>query len=180
MSISLKEATEFMLTEGYMVPVGRGKYKLTNKFHVEFKAENRRAIVMAIEPVSPVIMRALANYIPLTWENRYKQFILDAKVPKRLEVRGESYQANAYSEEGMKAFRKAIEAGTDLQLLIRATQLYYGSSVRAKQAIGNYMTRGTWKTWYDDLAAAAGAGTDQLIEHIKTETKDEQTGYRLG
>lgn len=181
MSINLKEATEFMLEAGYIIPVGRGKYKLTTKFHTEYSKARQAAIVKDITPLGPrAYLPELANYVPPSWEDMYKQFIIDARVPKRLEARDGSYQANAYSEEGMKAFRKAIESGTDLQLLIRATQLYYGGTIRYKQAIGRFMSEGTWKTHYDELQAAASAGTEQLIAHIKTETKDEHSSYRIG
>lgn len=188
MSINLKEATEFMLTNGYILLVGKGKYKLSTKFHVDFKQVVRNPLmgqgaINNIQPVLGKFEQALAEYTPAyLWENRYKQFILDAKVPKRIDTKwGESYQANAYSEEGMKAFRKAIESGTDLQMMVRSTQLYYASKTKYKQSIGRYISEGTWKTDYDDLLQAAGAGEQTLIDHIKTETKDEQqSSYRLG
>lgn len=180
MSINLKEATDFMLANGYILLVGKGKYKLSTKFHTEY-----RFIASGIwEQIPKGVYKHPGPLVHFTfsWENDYKQFILDARVPKRLDNgRGESYQANAYSEAGMKAFRKAIESGVDMDVLKKAVQLYYGGTIRYKQAIGAFMEKGTWKTVYDELLAAANAGEQTLINHIKEETKDDQqSSYRLG
>lgn len=186
MSINLKEATEFMLTNGYILALGKGKFKLSTKFHVEVKAALQPQVGMQIQGASTIAAPGMIVRGQLLhsqqWENEYKQFILDAKVPKRIDTKwGESYQANAYSEEGMKAFRKAIESGTDLQMMVRSTQLYYASKTRYKQSIGRYISEGTWKTDYDELLNAADGGEQTLIDHIKEETKnDEQSSYRLG
>jgi len=180
MSINLQEVAEFLLTNGYMSLEDKGKYKLTTKFHSDLKEARRAPTGELTVGDSTELIRSDKFYF--SWENRYKQFILDAKVPKRLDARhGESYQANAYSEEGMKAFRKAIEAGTDLQMLIRATQLYYASTIHYKQAITAFMAKGTWKTHYDELVSAAGIGEQALVDHIKNETENgQQSSYQLG
>lgn len=199
MSISLKEATEFMITNGYIHPLGQGKYKLSTKFHQEFKkvlqplrelpSTSRSALSDQMEALQPSTIIPEGHEVPVltdkfyfSWENRYKQFILNAKVPARLESKGgDSYQANAFSEKAMKAYRKACESGIEHDILVKSTMLYYHSSLRFKVAIGRYMEEGIWKTHYDTLLSAAAGGEQQLTDHIKQETaNDQQSSYRLG
>lgn len=196
MSISLVVATEFMITNGYILPLGGGKYKLSTKFLQEFGKAYKpapRQYALGIDPVSkktdPVLFQTQPDgtvVVPgkfyFSWENRYKQFIMEAKVPARLDNnRGENYQVNGYSEKGMKAYRKACESGIEHELLVKSTMLYYHSRIRFKVAIGRYMEEGIWKTGYDALADAAGQGEQQVIDHIKAETQDDQqSSYRVG
>lgn len=189
MSISLVEATEFMIANGYILPLGHGKYKLSTKFTQEFKPrsfDDRMVLEAQLALNQGLALVCTAGTVPgkfyFSWENRYKQFIMEAKVPARLENnRGESYQANAYSEKGMKAYRKAIESGIEGELLVKSTMLYYHSKIRFKVAIGRYMEEGIWKTGYDALKEAAAQGEEKLIDHINKETTpDEQSSYRIG
>lgn len=178
MSINLKEVAEFMLTNGYILALGRGKYKLSTKFHQEMR--QAKAVLPAhISGICFLVPQPLEIF---NWESHYKQFIIDARVPARLDNnKGESYQANGYSEKGLKAFRTACTGGIDQNLLRRSVQLYYASTLRFKVAIGRYMEEGIWKTHYDALANAAQQGETQLIDHIKQETQDgQQSSYRLG
>lgn len=198
MSINLKEVAEFMLTNGYILALGRGKYKLSTKFHQEmaqlYKGLGTHSdYVLGVDPAkqnAPIVVFqkqgddtvVVSGKFYFSWENRYKQFILEAKVPSRLDNnRGESYQCNAYSDKGMKAYRAACESGIEMDLLCKSVQLYYASTLRFKVAIGRYMEEGIWKTHYDALANAAQQGETQLIDHIKQETQDgQQSSYRLG
>lgn len=181
MSISLKEATEFMLTEGYILALGKGKYKLSTKFHQDVRFALQMPGIMVQLPRGVYESPGPPVHFTFSWEEDYKRFIIEAKVPRRLDARDGSYTANAYSVDGMKAFRKAIESGVILEMLTKSTMLYYHSTIKYKQAIGRYMHEGTWKTGYDELLAKANEGEQQVIDHIKQETTDEQqSSYRLG
>ncbi len=167
--MNITEVAEFLVANGYAYCL-KGTYKLTTKFHRDLKA-----VVNA-----PAVTKALALAVTTDWEQMYKQFIIDARVPARGEGKfGDTYSTNKYSEGGMKAFRKAIESGYTYEMLVMATALYYKSGIRMKQAIGRYMEEGAWKSDYDALAKSAEE--NRVSEHIKETTDDGQyTFTKLG
>lgn len=191
---NLQEAINYMIANGYMSCV-KGEYKLTTSFRTAMKALQAGGkvtkgiqgkvipeIVAAITPVqvpalSPKLMVALS---PEDWVDKYKQFILDAKIPARCEDRwGNLYDINKYSEPGMKAFRKAMESGVKYELLVMAVALYYKSGVKLKVAIGRYMEEGRWRTDYDALLSSAQ--DNKVAEHIKSVTDNGQySSTKLG
>lgn len=183
--VDLKEATDYLFANGYLHNV-KGEFKLTVSFrramdalaagHKVAKNKEDNKLV----PI-PAQTKTLAEYTdPTSWIDKYKQFIIDANVPKRLAGKyGEPYDTNKYSENGMKAFRKAIESGCTYELLVASTALYYKSAVRMKVAIGRYMEEGRWRSDYDALVISAETNT--LKEHIQQETDDgEHTFTKLG
>lgn len=118
----------------------------------------------------------------IDWPVMFMELIRDAAVPARLEDNhGGEYDANKYSEEGMKAFKAAILTGADYRMLVRSVMLYYKSSLRYKKKIGNYFTQGDWRTDYLALSQAVEGGKEQLADHIKQETdSNEHNPYRIG
>lgn len=183
-----------MLANDYILPVGKGKFKLSTKFHQHYSQlpkevvhqfasvgmQVRRPDVIQVSGHIELATRpALAN---ASWEEEYKSFIICNGVPKRLETqRGESYPANTYSEAGMRAYRKAIEQGYDMILLGGAIRLYYKSNIKFKMAIGRFMEEGHWKTYYDELKAAAEQGVDAVNNLVTEQTKDNDVDhYELG
>lgn len=190
MSLNLKEVSEFMISNGYILPLGQGKFKLSTKFSREMREllkQPVRLIPQRPTDTSEAICRMIGyvnndSMVISSWEQQYKQFIIESKVPSKLETgKGELYTANGYSEKGMKAFRRALESGADPILLIRATTLYYASAIRYKQAIGRFMEEGTWKTFYEQLVNAIENGEEALIKHVKQELDDGTNDrYKLG
>ena len=172
--MDLQEVTNYLVANGYAFCV-KGNYKFTAKFHRELKNAQISASVPAMQQTQPLVVAVSTD-----WETRYKQFIVDARVPARCEGRyGEVYATNKYSEDGMKAFRKAIESGCVYEMLVMSTALYYKSGVRLKQSIGRYMSDGTWKSDYDSLISSAEQ--NKVKEHIKETTDDGQHNFtRVG
>lgn len=170
--MNLKEVAEFLVANGYAYCL-KGNYKFTAKFHRELKDSS-------VLPAPVVASKQLPAVVSTEWEQKYKQFIIDAKVPPYCySKRGERYSINKYSEDGMKAFRKAIESGCIYEMLVMTVALYYKSGDTLKQAIGRYMAEGTWKSDYDALVHKASA--DQLKEHINEVTDDGQHSFtKLG
>lgn len=193
MDINLKQAADFMLANDYILPLGKGKFKLSTKFHRDYaqlKDPRGGADLLDYHGISTASYAGVHVEKPLMysqrpstdWEQDYKDFIVYAKVPSRLEAkRGESYPANTYSEDGMKAFRKAIEQGYDWNLMVNAVILYYKSSIKFKMAIGRFMEEGHWKTNYDELSQAAKKGVEAINDLVTEQTKDTDVDhYGLG
>lgn len=178
--VDLKEATDYLFANGYLHSV-KGEFKLTVKFRKAMDALAAGHSVAKSNDLVPVkYQEAGIVAAKVDWVAQYKQFIIDANVPKRCEGRnGEMYATNTYSEPGMKAFRKAIESGTNYEMLVASTALYYKSGIRMKVAIGRYMEEGRWRTDYDALVASAENNT--VKEHIQSETDNgEHTFTKLG
>lgn len=189
--MELKNVLQYLVDNAYVLASKEKGYVLSKKFQEDVKRMKRDRVqsqpVVFDLPIVPSIpttsqlvltkMKAMA-----TWETRFSKFILDAQVPRQLDDnRGNSYAANKYSEDGMKAFRKAMEENVDYGTLVRSTMLYYKSNIRYKKAIGNYFAQGDWRTDYQNLKEAAILGTKELEQHLLTETKsNEHNPYRLG
>lgn len=169
--MQLPEVLQYLINNHYVIGSKQG-FKLTKKFHEDIKKES---------PVNTDLI-ILRNQYYFSWENRYKQFIIRAAVPVRLkDNKGMLYSSNNYSEAGMRAYRKAIESGTEQDLLEKATMLYYNSGISYKVAIGRFITEGIWKTHYDTLLSAAKQGEQKLLDHIKNEVSDGTVDkYELG
>jgi hypothetical protein len=173
MATNLKEAIEFLVAGGYLVPGKNGKLLVMQQ---KIAADLKKPQVFDVVKID----QQIAVVQKTDWVEKYKQFIADAKVPTRCESRhGEFYDTNKYSEDGMKAFRKAIESGIVYDVLIRSTFLYYHNGVRLKVAIGRYMKDGLWRSDYDRVIESSESGT--LEQHIKSELDDGQhTFTQLG
>lgn len=191
MDINLKEAADFMLAHDYILPVGKGKFKLSTKFHQEYaQLERGKADLLDYhglpgQPTDvqfPARTRNLPQFTANHWEKQYREFVIEAQVPRRLEARrGETYPANTYSEAGMKAFKKAIEAGANYELMVKAVMLYYKSTVSFKMAVGRLMDEGHWKTYYAELGLAASQGAEAVNNLVTEQTKDPDVDhYQLG
>lgn len=168
---TLQEAVQFLLDNGYMSII-KGKYIVTAKFNKEVTGIHR-GLTLLTGGVPAVVEPEVPKQIQ--WQDLYKRFILEAKVPQRIiNARGEPYAVNVYSEGGMKAFRKALEKeGIQYPLLVEATQLYYSSSIGLKVAIGRFMEEGQWRTYYQELIDMKQSGTKP--------TKDEPySRYKIG
>lgn len=193
--MQFNEVLQYLIDNKYILASG-GKYNLSKTFQeaaakVKRDRENGMIVPMTVVPKAMAVEKDPANNYQLMskatqqgmdWVKAFIGFINEAQVPARLESnRGEVYSVNKYSEDGMKAFRKALEGGIDYKLLVKSTMLYYKSSVRFKKAIGNYMAQGDWRSDYEALKVAALSGTTAIEQHLKQETKDNgHNPYRLG
>lgn len=193
MRMELTEVMEWLMTKGFVV-IHKDKPKFTALFHKAYNGIEKGLTAQGtvIEPGLPTL--AVATVAPQPpvpakfsvykyedWVALYMQFIVDAKVPRRLlSGRGEPYSTNKYSEDGMKAFQKALKAGAKYDILVKSVILYYKSGGSFKKAIGNYMAQGDWRTDYMQLLESAQQGAEELNKHIKQELKTEHNAYRIG
>lgn len=189
--MELTEVMEWLMTKGFVV-IHKDKPKFTALFQKCYngieKGLTKQGTV--IEPGLPTLaVPSIAHIVPVPakfgtykyqdWVSLYIQFITDSSVPRRiLNGRGDPYDANKYSEDGMKAFQKAMKAGAKYELLTKSTMLYYKSGSRFKKSIGNYMSQGDWRTDYMQLLASAEQGVEELNKHIKQELKTSHNAYR--
>lgn len=184
--VNLKEVTDYLFANGYLHNV-KGDFKLTSSFkkamdalaagHSVASVKQRKTGALTAATIGRQDVMVLNK---VDWIEQYKQFILDAAVPKRCQGKyGEPYDTNKYSEPGMKAFKKAMESGIQYEMLVAATALYYKSAVKMKVAIGRYMEEGRWRSDYDALVASAESNT--VKEHINEVTDDGEYSFtKLG
>lgn len=166
---------EVLLSANYIVSSGIDDFEFTEKFRTAFKEMRNEELQLMVADKTLV-----KHLLPLDWQLKFMSFIVEARVPVRLEDnKGGMYSANKYSEKAMLIFKKAIESGVDYKMLVRSTQLYYASKTAYKQAIGNYFITGTWKS---DYLALSSLGTpEEVINHIKSETDNgNKSQYELG
>ena len=133
---------------------------------------------MVIE--TPLSLQTKDTSSKVDWTQRFLDFIKDAEVPARGEGKNGGYDINKYSEEGMKAFKKAIESSVQYPVLVKSTMLYYKTHSAYALKIGNYMADGAWRSDYEMLLTSAKEGT--ITEHIQQQL-DENTDFnkfRLG
>ena len=191
--MELKSVVEWLMGAGYM-DLDKGKPGLTAYFQKAYKSVQKDLFTVATTP-EPIGLPTVVNQgltIPIRellnkykyedWVALYMQFIQQAQIPRRvMNSRGEAYETNKYSEDGMKAFQKAMKAGTDYELLVKSTMLSYKSGSRYKKKIGNYMCEGDWRSDYLALQEKAKEGETEVITHIKNELKDgSYNPYTLG
>jgi hypothetical protein len=170
---TLQEAVQFLLDGGFMT-ILKGKYIVTNKFYKEMTGINQ-GLTMLVGNIPAVVEPTVPKKV--LWSELYTQFILESKVPARgMSGRGEAYTMNLYSDDGMKAFKKAIESeGIQYPLLVEATQLYYTSSIGMKVAIGRFIGEGMWRTYYQELLEMKQSG-----QPIKPNKDEPYSRYRAG
>lgn len=164
-----------------------GRFELSKSFHEDLKSSKKSPTLAVQKSIDvPVISHATypepqyyKTYNYVHWVNFYTRFILECEVPAKLEGSNVIYAGNKFSEDGMKAFQKALKDGFEYKGLVMAVKLYYKSTIRFKKAIGKYMKDGEWRTDYAEIINNANSGT--LEKHIK-DTMNEGTGtnYTLG
>lgn len=152
------------------------EYKSVN-FNTPSKGVENNQVAVKVYDDFPITTK-LNTYQYGDWVEFYSRFISDAKIPAYIEVKfGNSYPANKYSEDGMKAFQKAIKDGHDYRILVVAVGMYYKSKVQYKKAIGSYMASGEWRTDYKSLLEEASNGN--LEKYLQNET-DSTGSFTLG
>src|SRR6187551_1597515 len=156
--MDLTQVIEFLRDNGY-IKTTNGKLVFTKKFHEDHATQ--RGVINTGSPNALVIIS------PGVDSDLFIRFILDSKVPSRLETKTGPYFANKYSTDAAKEFSKILTKGYNYELLVKSTMLYYKSGVGYKKAISNYILQGDWLTGYEELKAAADTGENELKEHIK-------------
>ena len=172
--MQLPQIVQYLLDNGY-IAMHKGLYKFTAKFNRELSGLDKGLVpgpggmLMVKEPEVPK---------QVSWMQMYMRFIIEAKVPKKVTgPSGDAYQSNAYSEGGMKVFRKAIEQERiQYEKLVAATMLYY-KSIPYPVAIGRFMEEGIWRTSYSELERSIEAGT--IEDHVKTATHEPYSRWQL-
>jgi tetratricopeptide (TPR) repeat protein len=191
--MDIQQVVEWLLIKGYIYKTTKGGFLLTKSFHDDLKSslksptlvapekESASKEVTVIKPTFP-IPEQYGKYTYKDWVDFYQNFIIGCQVPSKMESsNGNVYSGNKYSEDGMKAFQKALKEGYRYDVLAMAIALYYKSSIRWKKAIGTYMSSGEWRSDYAQLLSKADEGSEQLTKHIK-QTIDNGTGtnYEFG
>lgn len=172
--MDLKQIVQWMLENNYLVVI-KGKYKVTSKFNKEVTGKEMGVMMLGQKPiVTENALTSLASTGPIDWTQQFLNFIKDAEVPARGEGKSGGYDINKYSEEGMKAFKKAIESGVQYPVLVKSTMLYYKTHSAYALKIGNYMADGAWRSDYEMLLTSAKEGT--ITEHIQQQL-DENTDF---
>jgi len=171
--MELKQVIEWLISNGF-VQSHKGKFKFCAKVYKHLTGVEKgltpqgtvlEPSLLAVVEEYPSLEKAqLYNY--QDWVQFYQHFIALCRVPAKIEMsNGNTYSGNKYSEDGMKAFQKAIKEGFRYDVLRTAVTLYYASATRWKKAIGNYMIAGEWRTDYHELLEQAANGS--LQKHIK-------------
>lgn len=180
--MDLKEVILWLVAEKF-IEFQKGKPRFTDPGRKAIKDATtgfipEKAVTEAgLVPVnlSTEVMVPDGKYSDGQWERRYKDFLLKCNIPAKCYGRdGQTYELNKYSVEGMKAFRKAIQAGYQLDALTIAVALYYKNTVQLKKAVTNYMVSEEWKTDYENVVLKGQEG--KIDEHIKQEMKDGTRG----
>jgi hypothetical protein len=174
--MELSAVIEYLLTKGF-ITVTKGKAELTPLFHKSYTGIQKVLVLQGTKNPLPVVAepalqvptaQTFREYTYEAWVKLYMQFISESQVPRRLITNhGDPYDANKFSEDGLKAFQKALTAGAIYHILVKSVTLYYGGANRYKKAIGNYMSQGDWRTDYMDLLTSAQQGAEQVSKHIK-------------
>jgi hypothetical protein len=184
--MNLKEVVQWMLENKYLAVVNN-KYRVTAKFNKEMTGIERGLMMTGNGPLVIEQSLTLSNTKEIStggtinWTDQYIKFIVDAEVPARCESSSGSYDVGKYSEDGMKAFRKAIEKdGVVYGILVKSTMLYYKTHKKFALKIGNYMADGAWRSDYEALKASAENG--DVSEHIKKEIDGDKefSKFKLG
>jgi hypothetical protein len=168
---------QWMQENQYLVQI-KGKYRVTAKFNKEITGQEVGIVkvgeALLVQEKEPLILATVSLGAQTTnWSDYYLQFIREAEVPARCEGKDGNYDVNKYSEEGMKAFRKALEKeGINYQLLVNVTRLYYKSHRQFALKIGNYMAKGEWRSDYESAFTANKEG--KLAEHIQQEIQNDR------
>lgn len=168
MALTLQEVMTYLKENKYIL-LSKGMWYLSNQFQQDVKPLSPQSIL----PMN-VASNSLATVMASDWTLSFITFIRTAKVPQKLEgSNGVMYDVNKYSELAMKEFKRMIEVEKiDPNILLKATQLYYGSSTGFKKKIGNYIIDGDWRSDYMNMKLAMETGEKQLTEHIKNEIRD--------
>lgn len=168
----LNEVVKYLIDEGYVSFTKKKLPVFTKKFNEEFSGISQGFSNGLV--VHPDSLDLVQVYKPEEYEKVYIQFLIACDIPKYCyDTYGRPYSVNKYSEEGLKAFKKALESGYKLDVLQVTVSLYYKSKVALKKAVGNYIVSGEWKTDYDRLLKEAEAG------NLETYVKSETTQRRL-
>jgi hypothetical protein len=177
MDNAVRAAVELLLKEGYL-GTSKGKYCVMAKLNKAMSGIEQGLI--KVQPGNVLVVREpLLPNKQIKWDELYMQFIRDAKVPVTLKNNhGQLYDCNKFSIPGLKAFEKALKGGTEYEMLVKSTMLYYMSGTGLKQAIGRYMSEGFWRTDYQALVDNLAQGT--VNEHIENKIDNGQfTSYRF-
>lgn len=190
---NIHSVAEWLTSKGYLYKTKQGGFLLTASFHKDLKesaknstfippeTEGKSTEIAVIEPTFP-LPEKYQQYNYTDWVKFYQDFIVFCKIPNKLESsNNNTYSANKYSEDGMKAFQKALKEGYRYDILMAAISLYYKSGIRWKKAIGTYMSSGEWRSDYAQLLEKAEEGTKQLHDHIKNTIDDSRgTHFEFG
>jgi hypothetical protein len=177
--MEIKEVVQFLLENKYIV-CHKGKYKVTERFYEEVTGTSMGLIIPAdlnLQVAMPIKDQRLA------WPTRYLNFIKECDIPRYGQSsNGGQYELNKYSQDGCKAFQKALEKYyLDYDLLVKTVKLYYKSKVGLKQSITTYMQSESYLSDYKTLLESAQQGEEALKQHLKQSTQnDNGTAYEQG
>lgn len=164
---------------GYMKLV-KGRFVTTRKFNLEVLGEDGGLVEL---PGGMLKSKTGSQEPVLTtsdWQDLYMRFIIESEVPKMIHMSdGTVYEANKFSDAGLKAFRAALDKEKkSYDILVLATQMYYRDQSKARQIIGNYMSKGAWRTDYEAVALLHAAGIAK--NDIVNDTAKRFSATRLG
>ncbi len=176
--MNIQDVTKWLVENRYIAMNIKGRYEFLKSFHEALKFSIKPTILAVQKENSNVTISDNTIPDPLQykvynyshWCHFYNQFILACHVPGKITSGHSTYAGNKFSEEGMKAFQKALKDGFEYKGLVMAVTLYYKSSLNYKKAIGRYMSDGEWRTDYAALVSKAQEGN--LEKHINETIND--------
>jgi hypothetical protein len=157
--MELNEVMKWLAEQNYATS-HKGKWKFTSVFYKDMAGEAKGLIAntsMVLGTTTTNSLAELRSYVPgsvvssAQWAKHYVNFIKACEVPSTGHTRNGTYAMNKYSDDGMKAFKKAIESGYKLEILVLAVTMYYRSNIGMKKAVGNYMGTNEWISDYQEL-----------------------------
>ncbi len=150
MDYKINDVAKWMVKEGYFI-IHKNRYIVSEKFNREVlgkeeglkRLPNKKLVVVEAGKAKP-------GMTVEEWRSLYMKFIVDCNVPPYVNNgKGGVYEANKYSEAGLKEFRHIItNEAIDLNKLTKVTKEYYSNRQAMRKTIGNYITEGVWRTGY--------------------------------
>lgn len=167
--MTLEEWLNYGVTNKYLLIVNE-KYKLTN--NLQRDADNLSSSSTPNTNLPVVSGGQLTKRTTLgNIEELYHQFILDSKVPSRINNgKGGWYNGNRFSNKAAVEFARIMKGGINYQALVLATRLYYEITKECAVTITNYICDGGWRTKYYEVLKRSEEGN--LIESINKEISD--------
>lgn len=142
--MSLKEVTQWLLSNNYAHIINNNCFVLDKKFHDELGFVNNTPV----EVVVPINLSPINLSDP---KEVWNKFIEDANIPWRVKNNlGQSYTIRQYSKSMANKLVSIVNnSQIDYQRLVDSTKHYYATT-SYKLLLSNYLEKGVWKDCYDN------------------------------
>ncbi len=163
-TLTLEEAIKWLKKDNYLVEVA-GSLIWTEKFKKDYGKENLSLVPVKLSSSVPArLVVKEPDKVDL-----FKEFVLMCEIPTKLPLgNGGFYWANRYNEKAADVLQKLLnDPKINNQALVLSTKLYYKAENTGREMIGNYLTRGTWRSAYDEFVEKAREGAKSLEDYVR-------------